>query len=314
MDIATYDCLENLQRSSLTTLHISRYSDGSEDPDSACLDGLTSLCLNAIDGSVYPWWIGEILRDTSKTLKHLCLGAESSALEVYNKPNEGLQLRQHIDNTLEEMVERVVGNTFDANFEDAPLLALNTLELKGLNAGKLIRSGFTFQLWSCLRSLTLESCYNVEPALSFLATKKEHDSEGRSELRLHSFHIRHHEPSSQLFIATLQKVLTSFTGLINLSILLENVDGALDLQVVLASHQKTLRTLVFEERRGRRDNLAGPATSQLPSIEQLGMIAGCCPDLVELGVLVRWDKLLHSRPYPSTVRSTLQVPIGRLRC
>lgn len=293
MNMATFDCLETAQFPGLANLQIRYFSPEDEyDEFNPIIPGIKSFSLNSVGELDSSDWMSRFLWQHKNSLKHLSLGTESTAIEFYNKPNEAL--RRGIDKILTDMTEVITDLCCDYDDMDVaniPLLTLTTLDFKGLNVRKLIRPRFLFQDWGLLKSLTLESCYEVEQALDDFAYER--NKQGlplASDLRLHSFHIRH-ESSSQPFRTRLLGFLSSFRGLVNLSVLLETSDKPLGFEDILVSHGESLKTLVWEERTGRRETFIPPKGYKLPPTKQLREIAQHCPNLVELGVLLDWSNL-----------------------
>ncbi|KAL8707116.1 MAG: hypothetical protein Q9225_007822 [Loekoesia sp. 1 TL-2023] len=298
MNNATYDCLDETQIPGLTTLKISNFTDDSEDNDGLSIPGIKSFSFVCIGCDMFESWITDIIVQHSDSLEHLCLGAEASAYKFYATSDQ--HIHRNIDNILDEMLEHLDEIT-EAHSEtegtDTHLLALTMLEFKGINVSKLIKPGFHLQNWRYLKSLTLESCYGLEQVFSFLVDEKnEQGLSLRSDLRLHSFHLRH-ESCSQQFKVQLLDFLSSISGLVDLSILLETNDQQQGFQKVLETHGRSLKTLVWDERTRMRDDYISQEGYKLPSYQQLDSIAKYCPNLVELGVLLEWRALVGPSGY-----------------
>lgn len=109
----------------------------------------------------------------------------------------------------------------------------------------------------------------------------------RSDLRLHSFHLRH-ESSNQTFRALLIAFLEAIHGLSHLSVFLEANESPPSYRSVLQAHRSSLKPLVWEERTGRQFTFVTRAGSKSQGSQQLEDIAKYCPSLEELVVLVKW--------------------------
>ncbi len=125
-------------------------------------------------------------------------------------------------------------------------------------------------------------------------------SSSSSGLQLRSFHLRHKYSNLQ-FRRQLLEFLASLPGLTTLSVLLENVNQphrCKGLKNVLSAHGKTLRTLVWDERKGPEIAYPEPE-DRLPSPSDLGDIAKYCVGLVELGVPCCWGMFGMKTRLPS---------------
>ncbi|KAL8832492.1 MAG: hypothetical protein Q9170_004863 [Blastenia crenularia] len=181
---------------------------------------------------------------------------------------------------------------YDEDDYDKQLTALKDVELIGLNASKLVIAHLFFLDLNSLTSLNLQSCSGLEGALTTLAAVK--DQKGRfSGLQLRSFSIRHESRNVQIKTQILD-FLVSFEGLTHLSVLLEisEPNRPPDLVSVLAKHGKSLTSLVWDERPGKRESFAiSTQEYTLPGLGTLSTIAALCPDLVQLGISIDWREL-----------------------
>ncbi|KAL8761434.1 MAG: hypothetical protein Q9184_002456 [Pyrenodesmia sp. 2 TL-2023] len=241
------------------------------------------------DMSVDSEWLSHMLFEHSNTLRYLSLGTESRAvLDYHDTEDTSYRTMDDVLTWMVEQLEDLAEDVRGLHLANTPLLYLDTLELKGLNASKLIKAGFHFLDWKCLKSLVLESCHGLEQALALLAdTKNVQGQPLRSDLRLVTFRVR---CEGLNLVTQLNHFLAAITGLVNLSVLLESPDSSrnLDFITVLKSHGKSLETLVWEERTGRRESFVGSRNEKLPTFQQLQVIAENCPNLIELGLPMNW--------------------------
>ncbi|KAL8993604.1 MAG: hypothetical protein Q9169_006218 [Polycauliona sp. 2 TL-2023] len=178
--------------------------------------------------------------------------------------------------------------------EGYPWLYLRELHLIGLDANKILKPDSLMLNLECITALNLESCPELDTALDTLATERnKSDVPLRACLRLQSFSLRH-ENSTQHFRAGLIDFLGAIQGLTHLSVLLENGDrsGPNDLDPMLAVHGPTLRSLVWDERSGKRDSWIPLEPNAEPSHRRLKTIAKHCPHLVELGISMNWEDFM----------------------
>ncbi|KAL8923293.1 MAG: hypothetical protein Q9208_004693 [Pyrenodesmia sp. 3 TL-2023] len=236
--------------------------------------------------------------DNVTTLKHLCLGAEAVALHTHH---ESRSRTSSDEGFLSDVVDYLEEDSEDG---DEPWLDLATLEMKSLNLSKVIKLGSRFFDLQCLTSLSLQSCYGLEGAFDYLASGKTDDGQLLSKsLRLQSFSLRHEGSNPQLK-AKLLGFLRSIQSLTHLAILMDNSpqNESLDLDQVLDAHGKTLRSLVWDERRGKRDAFAPSQETSLPGHGQLQQIGRKCERLVELGISIDWRSLgTNTTSPPSSV-------------
>lgn len=227
-----------------------------------------------------------MIRQHANTLKSLCLGAEFYVLRANHESNfDTYPLRQHyVDQLLDQLGndgEDIVVN---------PRLELTELHLIGFDVQKIVDPAHKIFRLQTLTSMTLETCPGLEPAFEFLATSK--DESGlclRSTLRLDSFSLRY-EGSNQQFRTHLFDFLGAIRGLTHLSVLHEGTDHShpTELKPMLAVHGPSLRSLVWDERSGKRDSFTTSEPVSEPSHQLIWRIAANCPYLVELGVSMDW--------------------------
>lgn len=293
MNHATFRSLAEAHIPYLKVLELNRVSREQMDYFSDHMPHFRKFAFDSMEDDVDIYWVSDILFEHSNTLKYLSLGAELDAVWAYHSTYD----TDIMDSNLKGMVcylEDLARVEKGMDSADAPLLSLDTLVLKGLNASELIKPGFLFHDWTCLRTLVLESCHGLEQALVFLAdTKNVHGQPLHSELRLSTVRVRC-EGSS--LVTQLNHFLASIAGLVNLSVLLESPDNSrgIDFKSALEPHGKSLKTLVWEQRTGRREAFVGSRNQNVPTCQQLETLAKCCPNLVELGLPMNWKAITRS--------------------
>ncbi|KAL9633501.1 MAG: hypothetical protein Q9204_003369 [Flavoplaca sp. TL-2023a] len=228
----------------------------------------------------------------NRTLRYLCLGAESEVLLDYHESANTLNRRQRC---IDELVDEPdhddhEDHDIDNAEDDRPWLKLEELHIVGFDVHKIIKPSHGILKLQTLTSMTLESCPGLEDAFDLLATDKDKsDLSLRSTLRLRSFSLRH-EASNQQFRNRLLDFLGAICGLTHLSVLLEDVSRshANHLDPMLAVHGQSLRSLVWDERSGRRDSFTTSEPLSAASYQLIGRITAHCPYLIELGVSMDW--------------------------
>ncbi|KAL9035690.1 MAG: hypothetical protein Q9180_004727 [Flavoplaca navasiana] len=179
---------------------------------------------------------------------------------------------------------------FESSVTAFPPLSLGTLHLIGFDFSKIIGPSISILELQSLSMLTLETCPGLERAFDILAREKnQSDVPLRSRLQLRSFSLRH-EGSNPAFKIRLLGFLCAIRGLTHLSILLEDSTRSHphDLNLMLAVHGQSLRSLVWDERSGRRDLFVPSEGTHAPGHLWLRTIAQGCPKLVELGISMDW--------------------------
>ena len=275
---------EIFESSGIKKLRIDEFWDDLPAGHEAFFEGLESLTIKSISFNVDT--LCYMIREHRETIQSLCLGAESDVLRAYHQSNSDPYLRH------QPYVHELVDDLRDDGEDNEvnPWLELRELHLIGFDVDKLIEPAHKILRLQNLTSITLETCPGLERALELLATRK--DKTGlflRSTLRLESFSIRH-ESSNHQFRTRLFDFLGAVRGLTHLSVLLEG-DGRshiTELKPMLAAHGSSLRSLVWDERSGKRNSFTTSEPVSEPSHYLIGMIAVHCPHLVELGVSMDW--------------------------
>ena len=184
--------------------------------------------------------VNPLIKKVAPTLKTLVLGRESNAYQAYiGSGNRNTQAADF----------RGVMSNFDIG--EGVKLDLHTLGLLGLRAdppslGKLLST----IVMNSLRSLTLESCEGWDDLLLHLSNANKCAKE-EEKIRLSKFCLRS-EGTTPKALQELSTFLSSFTGLRELSVLLDHVDTMPDVDCFLPNHASSLKALVWAGRAGIR--------------------------------------------------------------
>ena len=150
-----------------------------------------------------------------------------------------------------------------------------------------------------LRSLSLISCDNLD---TFWDSIRASCSVGKTPVspmcNLTSLNLRLEHVTDGTVTAT-EAFLKSIHGLAHLHILLDGIRRLPNIDVVIANHGSTLKTLVMDARDGPRTTpYAGTAVlinkDPKESSRFQGIVEGC-PGLVELGISIDWRSLSEVR-------------------
>lgn len=178
-----------------------------------------------------------------------------------------------------------------------PSLELQSLHLIGFDPSLLLETQILPLLnLNNLQSLSLESCdeWGDIPTLPSTTTS----SNITWIPRLQNFRVRR-EASNAMFQEHLKAFLSSFRGLVNLSILLNGPGPMLEPACFIKNHGSSLETLVWDQRSGPRREFGITITHF--NIEcthrSLSEISHGCPNLRELGIAC----FAKEHDYPYTV-------------
>lgn len=170
-----------------------------------------------------------------------------------------------------------------------PVLNLESLKVIGWDLRPLLNGSYRpITDFDSLTSLTLESCPGLFDALPMLT--KVSGGEAVSRLpNLQSLTIRNERDDHPDFTRNLDYFLRSLSPLRTLHLLLSGHYVMRSSKEFLKVHGATLQTLVWDERLGRRHDLADDRLVDLRDAGRLSTIVKHCPNLVELGISVRWS-------------------------
>ncbi|KAL8789070.1 MAG: hypothetical protein Q9213_001333 [Squamulea squamosa] len=212
------------------------------------------------------------------------------------------------DNTTDIVMEAIASKFMEP--EVTPRESnVDRLELIGLDVTKFQRDSFSLFDWRNIVSLSFESCWGLEQFFAILAPST--DSRGsfvKLDVRLRSFRVRV-ENSSHGFRNQLCDFLMTLPGLSNLAVLLEynsSLRRTSKFKKVLSTHGKTLKSLVWDERKRTRNSFSGQ-DGRFPCSEQILDITDLCKELVELGVPLDWQMFATSgSPIDARVKRRLR--------
>ena len=295
LDSSTIELLWKYQCGRLKSLEVCSYFSGFYLPRGAPSNFLSErLVINSMFGysvSFINNWIRHVIEDSHISLRKLTIGYEDLARVAYAKGN----ISEHISASgMQTECTRylapplsLVCRPVNDNGTQRPL-KLNSVRLLGVDLFVICNfdPGPIFDFDS-LKSLTLESCSNIEPVLS--ALPGERSLKGMQKLR--SLTIRS-EFRSETLQGHLQAFLCSLTRLNTLVLMLDGVGNfTIDLETVLAVHGNTLQKLVWDARTGCRNN-PSRSVSLVPPLDTLLDLISChCPNLVELGGIFDWHTI-----------------------
>ncbi len=299
------------QGTTLSGLSITRYSEP-QNVSSLLVGGLQRLAITDLNTEQSCEWPSKLIAHNRSTLRHLCLGIKNTIAReyaTYSPPNRG-----GFPGSFAEAVKGVL----PANEQVLmPMLSLETLVLYGLNLEEVATGALGLMIdFNCITVLKLDSCHGLEDAFPLLMGN-DFQSASQSVLRLTSFFVRHKD-SSQNFAQHLATFLTSFTGLRKLVLLLEGQNQAMSKAPILEKHGKTLQKLVWDERRGPRNDTKTDTFLHLKD-NNLLLISVKCPNMMALGLPMRWDCLQASsffsvtKPNSDVLSNSLKLIVNSLR-
>lgn len=243
--------------------------------DAPEVDGLETLCVGTFPSNISSNWSFDLLKMNRGSLRKLHLGAESPLVRAYTQQSANLGPSL----TLSHMG---LSDPNNGTFSD-----LESLWLCNINLYHMIRTASQQSFdWSTLTSLTLDSCPRSGPGLLYLKDCK---------MNLKSFTVRSESFDRQTPGPDIDAFLSSFKGLESLQVLLEGFANQ-DLENILKTHGKTLKTLVWDERLKPRRSMvestaSGASTRYRGYTSHLQAIASHCPNLTSLGISLSWEIL-----------------------
>ncbi|KAL8771683.1 MAG: hypothetical protein Q9209_002874 [Squamulea sp. 1 TL-2023] len=252
---------------------------------------LQSFCVNSLSTRAEHWPVG--ILSHSHDLKHLRLGTESEAVRYYY--NDKLEHVSTCDKTIDIVMKALTSNSLEQGATPRES-KVETLELIGFDVTKFKQGNFSLFDWRTIISLSVESCWGLDQLFTILAPPT--DSQGslvKLDVPLRLFRLRV-ENSSHGFRNQLCDFLITLPGLSNLSVLLEYNNSprrTSKFRKVLSTHGKTLKTLVWDERKGTQTSFPS-LEGRFPCAEQILDITDLCKELVELGIPLDWQMFATS--------------------
>ena len=238
-------------------------------------------------------WPSKLIVQNCDTIRHLHLGVTSTVVQnyaIHSRPGE-----YELPASFGEMAKEEL-----AAFEQdmMRLLSPETLGLYGLNFVNVVEGALGLQIdFGSMTSLRLESCSGLNEAFRILMGHDASQNATLSALQLNSFLVRQ-EGVDQAFAQHLTAFLTSFTGLNHLGLLLEGHTHSMRKAPILEKHGKTLRTLIWDERRRPRKDTSEVTSLSTRDNNNLNLIAYKCPNLKALGLSVGWESLRYATFLP----------------
>ena len=267
------------------------------------IQGIRSLTVDSmdLDGRGCSW-AAEMMLGNAETLDDLTLGFTTSIAHAFARKSHPRydEMSQAFTISMKETLSEL---------DSEPLylhLSLESLNLCGLNVATLVRGEMALDIdFSKITVLRLESCPGLSEAISLLT------GQGSSPklvlTALDELFLRVEDPDAN-FSASLESFLTSIRGLTHLQVLLDNRSRVQDLEPILSVHGKTLKTLVWDERRGPRTRLdASTSLFSTTRLSTLWYICQSCPLLTILGIPLDW-KTLKSSEFYKTVQQRPSIP------
>ena len=223
------------------------------------------------------------------TLRDLTISLESFLIDniVYS---DRFNSREHIVTSF-RFCKRL-SEYADPTDYSIPVLNLEKLKIKGLDLR--ILPNFAFQPLTDLaglKSLTFESCCGLSDALRQMAWKFG-DTIINNLPNLSSLTVRHEQEQSEgpQSAWSLRHFLCNLTPLKTLRVLLSGREYYFgNLRDILKVHGATLQTLVWDERQCQRLTLDNNPLVIRSDAGRLPVIVEFCPNLIELGIPIRWD-------------------------
>lgn len=283
LDVATLDLLFERQVESLQQFACCRYSS-SCDISGKLINGINFLSIESMDlDRSCCKWAASMLASNSESLNVLHLGFTNRIAHDY-----ALGRRPPYDEMSTSLANGVEKALAKLGSDPLIRLSLESLTLCGFDFDSVVRGEVGLDIdFSNLASLTLESCDGLSQALDLLGGQR--DSPKLALGALKDFFLRLEEP-----VPGLETFLTSIRGLVSLQVLIDGASAAQNIKPILKVHGESLRTLVWDERRGRRTKL-GLSTSLLPfKFGNLKVISHFCRFLQVLAIPLDWEVISSS--------------------
>lgn len=249
------------------------------------ISGLEELRFGSIYQGQIVDWVASLVARNFATIKVLEIGAE----KIYRHNDSYPQLTESFRH---ELGKRLV----DLHDSSSAAILVKSLTLVGLDS-LAFEDGKNHPIidWRNLQALALKSCSQLNGMLIFLqsATIK---SGGAVSLK--SFHLR--GDLRNCTVEAVKNFLTSFNGLLNLSLLLEDHITNVKLSEyqsmladVLENHGPTLRRFIWDIRSGERRHFYEETSKAEFENKHVVSISKFCPWLEELGLSFNWPVLMQ---------------------
>ncbi|CAF9918749.1 hypothetical protein IMSHALPRED_004400 [Imshaugia aleurites] len=281
---------------SLTTLQINNCN--LDRPSEFDFFALTTLDAGDMIQDVQFSWEVRAEAKSYKSLTHLKIGYETTVARSYLGWRDPLAMSAANDFTwsVHDEIFRYLpacSQEFSNLDKDSDLprsiLHLKSLHLVGLDCD--FTTGMSTKLATMLdtdklTSLCLESCFDLEQSFRRVSPLTNTDVPPPLP-QLRSFRLRQ-EGCDAVFQDSLKAFLLALKGLVHLAVLLEGFGPFLPPDCIIGNHGLTLRTLVWDQRRGPRQKLeeSTSTATQVQIARSLDKIVEECPNLEELGLAV----------------------------
>lgn len=281
---------------------------------SVSLSGLKELRFRSLEPGRVIYWIANLIAWNYETLEHLEIGAENKVAEnlrvrrVYNDTDSNCHLTINLRRLLETGLVAAYGPSY-------PVLPLSSLSLVGLNLLDLEDSRLrTIIDWTKLKALGLKSCSQLFGTLDFLKSAIIKPRGSEEGVNLKSFALRSESVANMnplvMLLDALSIFLTSFKGLVHLSVLIQDRHMSPQLSVdneIFQAHGPTLRSLVWDFRLHERTLFNQDVSRALSGNRHLVAIVKWCPLLEELGISLDWSSLMEPRGKRGTLKKVREL-------
>lgn len=233
--------------------------------------------------------VSRIVTQSHRSLRHLKLGYEEQIALAYDLngsyDDKGLGRDIATHRLCTKLRENILILGPGSKLAGKVLLSLQSLHLIGFDYKDIcVHEDVRLFHLEKLQSLSLESCRIGGFSELFNGV-----SEPPLNLRLKSFLLRH-EDSDDLFLSGLNSFIRAFAGLEHLSLLLEGPGRLLSTEYLIKNHGATLKTLVFDQRTGPRDEWETDTQTDMSGmLKFIEAIAEGCSGLIELGLCLPTD-------------------------
>lgn len=294
LDASTLNLLFERQAASLQIFLCNRYSS-SCDSSGSVIEGIRRLSFEGMDfdrGGCK--WAATMIAENAETLDYLALGFKTRIAQDF---------AHKIHPPYDQMSTAFASDVKDVLSESYPEplihLSLNSLQLCGLDLGGLVCGEMALDIdFNNISELRLESCPGLTKAFSLLT------GQGKSSTlalnALEDLFVRLENPNL-ILPASLESFLTSIRGLTHLQVLIDKARAVQNLEPILKYHGKTLKSLVWDERRGPRKRLDECTSLLSTKFGNLRVISQNCPFLTNLGIPLDWDTISCSDKYHETI-------------
>lgn len=231
-----------------------------------------------------------------RTLRRLELGVETSIARDYNLGTQTQE--QQLPTNSAEATKRET----QAVEGELQSYSLNTLILKGLHPVKVFQGTIWNRLdHENLRTMMLQSCPGLDDTFSQFG-----NATGQSDtlklIKLKKLYIRHETFGAKYrFSQVIERFLKSFSGLTVLNVLVDGTRDPQNLKPILAVHGKTLKTLVWDERRASVTSMDASTAVFHQQFSMLSTAANDCPFLTVLALPYPWKTMMELESYQTLV-------------